>query len=269
MMMEPRQVAALEEKRVAVAVAEGVEQTLAWCGGVLAFNGVGSWSNQGLGCCMEGQAATAADVAAMIDWFESRAVEPKIVVAPFADPSLVRELGAAGFRLRDFETVFARPLADPIDHDWPHPRGVTLDVLDPRDDPAIDRCVRVIAGAFTKEAPSEVMLESAGRMARHPRMILVVARENGRIVGGAHLEVNGQIAGICGAGVLESHRRRGIQRALLDLRLDIARRRGAIVATVTTMPGIPTERNAMRCGFTPSYTKVALVRPGPGLTPSP
>jgi hypothetical protein len=44
--------------------------------------------------------------------------------------------------------------------------------------------------------------------------------------------------------------------------------RGCILATISSRPGIPTERNALRLGFTMAYTKVILVRPGPGLAAS-
>ena len=69
--------------------------------------------------------------------------------------------------------------------------------------------------------------------------------------------------------VRPAFRGRGIQQALIAVRLGRARERGCTIACIHSRPGIPTERNAARLGFALAYHKVVLVRPGPGLAPSP
>ena len=72
-----------------------------------------------------------------------------------------------------------------------------------------------------------------------------------------------------GASVRPAFRRRGIQQALIAARLDRARSLGAELASVTSHPGIPTERNAARFGFQLAYVRAVLVKRAPGLVPSP
>jgi GNAT superfamily N-acetyltransferase len=96
----------------------------------------------------------------------------------------------------------------------------------------------------------------------------LLASLDGEPVGAAALDLAGDLAGLYFGAVIPSARRQGIQRALMEYRLQIARDRGCRVATVGTLPGVATERNARRCGFGPCYTRAALVRPAPGLVPS-
>ena len=270
-MIGPREVAELEERRIQVGVGEIAPETLAWCGGLLCFGGPGSWANQGLGCCMGGEVATKEGVAEMASWYESRGAEPKVVVCPFADGSLVTELGEAGFRLREFEMVFACDVRGrAVGQGAPIPEGVTFEPLDLNDGALVDECVRFSCAIYGHHAdPPEAMLENFKRMALHPRMRTFVVRAGGELAGTSSIEIAGDIASLCGAAVKEEYRRRGIQTALIDLRLDMAAEAGCRVVTVSSLPGVATERNSMRRGFLPSYTKVAMVRPGEGLVASP
>lgn len=61
--------------------------------------------------------------------------------------------------------------------------------------------------------------------------------------------------------VLEVHRRRGIQQALIAHRLAIGHRHGCEVALTESKPGIPTERNAGRRGLTLACTRLAFRAP--------
>ena len=72
-----------------------------------------------------------------------------------------------------------------------------------------------------------------------------------------------------GASVLPAFRRRGIQQALISARLQTALSLGADLASITSHPGIPTERNAARLGFQLAYVRAVMVKRGPELVPSP
>lgn len=267
----PRDVAVLEERRIRVGVGEIAPETLAWCGGLACYAGPGSWANQALGCGMGGETVGGGDVAALCDWYESRGSEPKVVVCPFADASLVKALGEAGFRLREFEMVFACDVRGrEVGRGAPVPEGVTFEPLDLEDGALVDECVRFSCAIYGHHAdPPEAMLENFRRMMSHPRMRTIVVRVGGALAGTSAIEIAGEVASLCGAAVKEEFRRRGVQTALIDARLGMAREAGCSVVTVTSLPGVATERNAMRAGFVPSYTKVALVRPGEGLVASP
>jgi GNAT superfamily N-acetyltransferase len=72
-----------------------------------------------------------------------------------------------------------------------------------------------------------------------------------------------------GTSVLPAFRRRGIQQALIAARLGRALSLRADLASITSHPGIPTERNAARLGFQLAFVRSVLVKRGPGLVPSP
>jgi predicted GNAT family acetyltransferase len=271
--LTPREIAALEELRQAESTAEAAEYSEPIAGGMMSVSGVGSWTNQACGLGLRGPVAEA-EVERLIAFYASRGIEPKIEVCPFADASLLAGLAAHGFVLREFEAVLARPLtradevfAPPLG--WPE--GVTFARVDPDDPAQVEEFIVASTCGFRPEGapvPGE-LASSLRRLLARPRAAAFVAREGARAVGGASLDIGEGVAALNGTSVRSSHRGRGIQQALIALRLQLARERGCRVACIHSRPEIPTERNAARLGFALVYHKVALVRPGPGLAPSP
>ena len=107
------------------------------------------------------------------------------------------------------------------------------------------------------------------RVTAHPRVTPVLASIDGQPAGGGQVELFQDEAALIGGAVLPAFRRRGIQQQLTVHRLELARTAGASWACVHARPGIATERSALRLGFRLVYAKAVLVRPGPGLVPSP
>lgn len=261
---DPRVVADLEERRIAGAIGAGVGESRAWLDGVLCYGGVGSSANMALGRFDHETPATGGDVAEMASWFESRGVEPRIQMSQFGDASLVRELGAAGFRFVGFDIVYARALDGRVGR-AALPEGISIETVDRDDDEGLETYVRVTTRIDADGEPPEAVVANARRIVRLPSVVVLLARAGGEVVGGGALHVVGELATLAGADVKKEHRRRGIQRAMIEHRIRVAQERGARVMSVTSAPGVATERNAMRCGFAPSYTKVSLRRPGEGL----
>jgi GNAT superfamily N-acetyltransferase len=77
------------------------------------------------------------------------------------------------------------------------------------------------------------------------------------------------VTSLLGTSVLPRFRRRGIQQALMAVRLERALELGSDLSDITSRPGIPTERNAGRLGFQLAFVRPVLVRRAPGLVPSP
>ena len=77
--------------------------------------------------------------------------------------------------------------------------------------------------------------------------------------------VGARVVAMFGASVLPKFRNKGVQQALMAARLNHGIEHGATIASIGSKPGIPTERNARRMGFQLAYTKVHVVKPGPGL----
>ncbi|HMG56145.1 MAG TPA: GNAT family N-acetyltransferase, partial [Kofleriaceae bacterium] len=86
------------------------------------------------------------------------------------------------------------------------------------------------------------------------------ARIAGEVVGGASMRIDDGIAQLTGASTRAAHRRRGVQTALLRVRLAVAARAGCELAVVTTQPGSRSQQNAMRAGFALLYARAILRR---------
>ena len=63
-----------------------------------------------------------------------------------------------------------------------------------------------------------------------------------------------------GAGTLPDFRARGIQTALLGLRMKLAAQAGCELAVIVTQGGTTSQRNAERLGFRVAYSKATLVK---------
>jgi ribosomal protein S18 acetylase RimI-like enzyme len=87
-----------------------------------------------------------------------------------------------------------------------------------------------------------------------------IAKLDGKPVGGASMRIDERLAQISGAGTLPEARGRGVQKALLQQRLDDARVAGCDLAVVTTAPGTRSQDNVMRRGFQLFYTRAILIK---------
>ncbi|MBX3470060.1 MAG: GNAT family N-acetyltransferase [Planctomycetes bacterium] len=261
------------ERRQAHSTAALADETIEVAGGLASFGGVGAWLNQACAVGLDGPVAPG-EVERLVAFYAERGVEPKVILSPFVDPTLLEALGARGFTVREFETVLARglepgePLAPAV---HPPPAGLTLERVDPADAAALATYVDVSTAGFRPEGapPDPVLSRFVVDHVRRPGVGAVLARIDGAPVGGGALEVGDGVAAFMGASVLAAVRRRGVQQALIARRLELARDAGARLATIQARPGIPTERNAARLGFRVAYTRATVAMAGPGLAPSP
>jgi GNAT superfamily N-acetyltransferase len=111
------------------------------------------------------------------------------------------------------------------------------------------------------------MLRASRRFVDQPNNTALIARVDGVPAGAAMVAIAPDNAAVRGAGlfgtsVLPEFRCRGIQQLLMFERLRLARERGAAIATIASIPGIPTERNAARLGFVLSYVEANMIKPG-------
>ncbi len=267
-LFDPAAAALDEETRIARAVADIARDQREWCGGFLCADEPGTWANMALGCSLRGERVTARDVEELIDWYASRGIEPRVQACAYNHPSLARRLGEAGFVLLEMELVLAVNPAAALRTPWELPDGLRIERVSRDDTVGVAQFADVVCRAFLDERDDPVQRELMERAARHPRAINLLARLDGEAAGGASLDIWGDLAGLYLGAVLPAARRRGIQLALMRERLSIAVASGCRLATVGTLSGVATERNARRCGMAPCYTRVALVRPGPGLARS-
>ena len=274
----PSEIAPLEERRASLGTAEIAREAEKIAGGFMCFTAPGSWSNQAAALGLSGPVESA-DIDRLIDFYRVRGVEPRVVLCPFADETLVRGLATRGFVVREFENVLARSVGADEDFRSQHPFGwpkglvigaMKVDATTVDDDGAVREFVEVSTSGFrpANQPIDPEFFAITERAARHPRLTPIAAHLDGAMVGGGFVECDGRLAALFGVSVLDRARGRGTQLALMLARLELAQRAGCDVATIASLPGIPTERNAARIGFQVAYTKVTLVRPEPGLESS-
>ena len=258
------EIARHEEAREARTLAEVADVAEPIAGGQMCFAGKSSHANQAMGLGMNGP-VDPATIQRLITFYESRGVEPRIELCPLADESLIRGLADQQFVVRDFETV----LACDLEHTTlPPAPEVTVQRVNPTDEQQIQRYTDIAIQGFSVEV-TEPFRRTVRRALLHPenRTFAAVIDDQWAGVGSCQLSV--PCAAMSGMTTLEQFRRRGCQHALMIARLESAKRAGCRYVCIHSKPHVATARNAMRLGFQVVYTKAILVRPGPGLVPSP
>ena len=260
------------ERKQALASVQLSTSSLPIGGGLAAYSGPGGYANRACAMGLDGP-VPAQDVDTVIEFFESRGEEAKVEICPYTDSALVHELGERGFVVKHFVDVLAMPLTPMTVAELATapPDGIVIEQLD-RSDPVQ---VRAFAEANERgfavegEPVSEMVLSLTTKAVGAPTNDSFVARtRSGEIVGVASSESSEGVTVLFGATVVPEWRRRGLQRTLMITRLAQGIRRGSDLACVMTSPGIATQRNALRLGFSMVYTRVALRRPLGGRPPA-
>jgi GNAT superfamily N-acetyltransferase len=269
-MMDLHEVARHEERRCAQGMATISPESRPFAGGFACRDAPGNWSNTILGAGFDEPVDPAA-LDEVIAWYEAAGIEPRAEVAPFVDRSFIELLAERRFVVRVFENVFFRELspAEKVRPPTPLDVGIHVVTVDRDDAAAVRDCGLAVAKGFALDpsAPDPLDVELSERVMRQAGVVTVAARCDGRYIGAGSMDVTTPAAALFGLSVLPEFRRRGVQLALIAARLNEAAKLGCRLATVGARPGVATERNARRMGFQVGYTKVAMVRPGPGLTP--
>jgi GNAT superfamily N-acetyltransferase len=122
---------------------------------------------------------------------------------------------------------------------------------------------RAIAAGFADadEVPENSNLDLERAFFRMRSSIPVVAIEHGNVAAGGILALNHEVAALFTTSTRLSFRKHGLQSALLDWRLRLAKESGARIATIDTDPGSDSQRNAERFGFRLAYVTAELVKP--------
>ena len=233
-------------------------------GGVATFTSPDSPLNKVAGLGFAGP-LSAGDLEAVEQAFDERGAPVRVEVASLGDPSIVRLLTARGYALEGFENVLGLTLPG----ESTAPQGPGIDIApSPIEELSawLDVVVTGFASPDTQGVPSnesfprELLEGVMADMTSAPGFSRYLARRDGEVAGGAGLRMGDGVAQLCGAATLPSHRRRGVQSALLHARLRIAKDAGCDVAVVTTEPGSKSQENVQRQGFELLYARAILVR---------
>ena len=200
--------------------------------------------------------------------FADREAPLQFEVSSLGDPVVVRTLTSRGYRLVGFENVLGLHVDATMAEAPEGARDIVVSEAHSTESALwIDTVTTgflhadVFDGPPSHESFAREMLEPIfADMAASPGFERFLARRDGEIAGGASFRVQDGVAQLNGAATLPSHRRRGVQSALLRHRLAEAARRGCDVAVVTTQPGSKSQENVQRAGFSLLYTRAILVK---------
>ena len=245
--------AQLAEAMATIAPESGAT-TQSFDGGALVAFGPGRYLNRAIGVGLG--STTAEEVMAAIDsFYGDRGIAPSLELSPWTDPAIVRLLGANGYCIDWFRNVFIAALpvatAQPIE---PYAiEQVTVTTVPARQailagDAAVGTDARRI---------SDEMCETAHVL---PGALDFLALVDGEAAASGSLNIADGIAWIGGAATLATHRKRGLQTALIAHRLRLAHELGCDLAAATALPNGQSAQNLLRLGFQLLYTQVVLTK---------
>ena len=226
-------------------------------GGVAFFGGPTYPANQIVGTGLYGE-VHADDVDRVEHFYRSRGVPATAVVSPLADPALLMLLGQRGYRIAEFNSVLIRRIG--AGEPFTPPADIIIQRVS--EETAV-HWARAIAQGFSDIVP--VSEEVFSGFAALPGTLNFLARIDGSVAGGCcgRIIPEARIAALYGSATLPECRRRGVQTALIAMRLYEAGLAGCEYAVVSTQPGSGSQRNMERRGFRVAYTKVVMVREWP------
>ena len=223
-------------------------------GGLAFFSGSNSPLNQAVGMGLHGPVSVE-EFDQFEAFYRNRLSPAQIVLSPYADPTLLEFVRDRGYRLTEFNSVMVCRLAD--FELQPLPNGVGLE----RVTPATSRkWAETLVEGFSEFGTMPVdLFEPYGLL---PHGLNFLAYVDGEIAGGASGAIysDHKLAAIFGAATLPGFRRRGVQNAFFQARLQAAKVAGCEIAVVCTQPASGSQRNAERNGFKLAYTKTVFVR---------
>ena len=195
--------------------------------------------------------------------FAERGAPVQVELSNLADPAVGELLTGRGYRLASYENVLGLAVGDPVEQ--VAPPGVEIR---PSGDEEFTTWLEVVLDAvahpdtvglpwlddFPREIVANAERDIAAAGARR-----YLALVDGVPAGGASLLIKDGIAQFS-AGTAPAFRRRGVQSAMLAVRLTDAAAAGCDLAAVTVQPGSRSQRNVQRRGFHLLYTRAVLIR---------
>lgn len=224
-------------------------------GGIAVFTGKDSPITQAVGVGLHGPVSED-DIDRVTRFFHSRGAASALELCPVAGIPLYELLAKRGYQLLEVSNVLLRPLSseDRIPAPPPH---VAIRPAAPSE---ADLWTRTVAAGFAEHFPvTDALLDVMNAFSRRSHAVTFLAFIDDQPAGGAVVSKHAGVAGLFGASTLPAFRRRGVQSALLSVRLEWALAQGCDVAVSIALPGSDSQRNIERLGFQVAYTRTKLV----------
>jgi GNAT superfamily N-acetyltransferase len=229
-------------------------------GGAAIYCGPDSPVTQAVGLGLNGP-VTDDDMERLESFYSTRSETVRVETCPLADASLIAQFHKRGYHVAEFSNVFAASLLDdglPVLFRPELPPNATIERVPPDQ---LDVWTLTVAEGFAETFPvTKEILDVMKLFARGPRTECYLAMVDGKPAAGGTVAMRDGVAGLFGASTLPAFRNRGLQTALLQLRLERARSAGCDLVVSLARPGSPSERNIARHGLQTLYTRVKFER---------
>ncbi len=221
-------------------------------GGCAVFVGIDSPLSQAVGIGLSGPVSEA-EIASLEAFFRNRGARAAIDFCPLADAGLLRALSDRGYRPTEFNNVLVRRLGPAETEAASHVR---------RAQPGeADLWANTVGRGFFEQPNllEEEMDVGHAIFAMPGAMCYLAISEAGGPAAGGALTIRSGLATLFADSTVAAFRRCGLHRELIAARVLEAAAQGCDLATASTLPGSPSQRNYERLGFEVVYTKVTLV----------
>jgi GNAT superfamily N-acetyltransferase len=225
-------------------------------GGVVVYMGPGMFLNRASALGVS-EPAVREDVDFVIDFFAARDRQAEIELCPYAHDAIRERAAERGFALDWFRNVYAARLAGPgpgLIETAGAAEGVEFT-------PVNDAALATWEAIWLHEGSDAVVSRFIRAVHHTAGETAFVASIDGEPAAVCSMAISGGLADFGGMTTLPAFRRRGVQRACLSHRLEVARAAGCDVAVTSATPNGESARNIERAGFACMYTSVGLVRP--------
>jgi len=221
------------------------------CAGTYAvFNGIESPVTQtfGFGVFEE---ATAATLDTIERFFFERGAHAAHEVSPFAGVAALDLLCERGYRPIEISNVMYRAVDKPVTGERPHVSAAAAEAGETA------MWADVLTRGWLNEHPEhgEFLREAGAISAACEGNVRFLARLDGCPGAAAALSVHEGVALLAGGATVPEMRRRGLQAALIEARMQYAFDRGCDLLMMVAEPGSNSQRNAGRNGFRVAYTR--------------
>ncbi len=227
------------------------------CGGHMIFAGLGSPIGRATGAGLD-RLLTADDVDRIEQFYRKHKAPSQVDLCPMHDAAVFEMFKQRGYAIAELNNVLYRKL-DP-EEKFPVP-PVGCDIRRGKIEEAAIASA-IVEGAFFPDGAPEAFGGLIEPLYQMECAATFMARVDGKIVACAvGLAIpEHRVFALCGAGTMAEFRGRGIQTALLRVRLAAAADAGCEYAVVVTQGGSSSQRNCERLGFRVAYSKVTVIK---------
>jgi GNAT superfamily N-acetyltransferase len=187
-------------------------------------------------------------------FFRDHGATPHHEVSPIAGKDLAVFLSAKGYEPFEFTSVMYQILSEGAAANYDSKPIPSISI---KNEPDADTWVAASVRGWSEFVEYAGVMEDLARTGfEREGAVSLLAEVDGQPAGTASLCIHEGVALMSGASTIPAFRNRGVQRALLNARVEHAIAAGCDLLMMCAEPGSASQRNAERVGFRIAYTRI-------------